>query len=400
MDERVWRLPGPRRFVRDIVAERGRGRHVLTVLPQALASDAVFTDGLGVAVLEEFARQSVSARRIYDAGETASALDTFSQALIFDDPPATVPGLLAHREVQQLVAVLAARDLGAAARGGLPEFLERVAVESHAANGQAQQLSIVAILARDQLPGFRGGASSDVAMTSIWWWARMARWDVAAYIADLAESPHLRGVLDDIRAESIAEVARWDLDLAEHLAVAWSGEPGQLPSLLKDWRVIPASAVNGGGHGGAGGLRPPGTVLASWDERAVEGWHDHLSVAACSLAAEPEKLSLLVWAAQARVLLPWIEERRSVLQARVSEMLGARRMAAILGEWFDQPIKADGLVEIGALDRVVQRALGSRHAEWRDASRRLREARNSLAHMRPLSLGKQQSLQAACQCLD
>jgi hypothetical protein len=137
-------------------------------------------------------------------------------------------------------------------------------------------------------------------------------------------------------------------------------------------------------------------VLASWDERAVEAWHDQLSVAACSLAAEPEKLSLLVWAAQARVLLPWIEEHRSALQTRVAEMLGSRRMTAILSGWFDPPIKADGLVEIGALDRVVQKALGSRDAEWRDASRRLRDARNCLAHMQPLSLGEQQSLLAAC----
>ena len=396
MDERVWRLPGPRGFVRDVVAERGRGRHVLAVLPQVLAADAIFTDSLGVAVLEEFARQSISARRIYDAGESASVLDTFSQALIFDNPPATVPALLTHREVEQLVAVVAARDLGTAARDGLPEFLARVELESHAAKNQAQRLSIVAILTRDELPGFRGGASSDVAMTSIWWWARMARWDVAAHIADLAERPHLQGVLDDVRAESIVEVARWDLDLAEHLAVAWAGEPNQLPSLLKDWRIVPAPAVNGSRYVGTGGLQPPEMVLASWDERAVEAWHDQLSVAACSLAAEPEKLSLLVWAAQARVLLPWIEEHRSALQTRVAEMLGSRRMTAILSGWFDPPIKADGLVEIGALDRVVQKALGSRDAEWRDASRRLRDARNCLAHMQPLSLGEQQSLLAAC----
>ena len=187
MDERVWRLPGPRSFVRDIVAERGRGRHVATVLPEALASDVQFTDGLGVAVLDEFARLSVSARRIYGAGQDRSILDTFSQALIFDDPPATVDELLRHPEVENTVAVVVARDLGTAARDGLPGFLERVELESHARMNQAQRLSIVAILARGQLPAFRGGASSDIAMTSIWWWARIARWDVAAHIADLAE---------------------------------------------------------------------------------------------------------------------------------------------------------------------------------------------------------------------
>jgi hypothetical protein len=395
MDERVWRLPGPRGFVRDIVAEYARGRHVATVLPEALASDVLFTDGLAVAVLDEFARQSVPARRIYAAGEDESILDTFSQALIFEDPPATVAELLGHPEAGNTVAVVVARDLNAAAQSGLPGFLQRVELESHALTGQAQRLSVIAILARGQLPAFRGGASSDIAMTSIWWWARIARWDVAAHIAGLAERAPLQGVLSDVRTESIVEIARWDLDLAEHLVTTWEGEPSRLPYLLKDWRCVSAPAMNGS-HGGTEGVQPPSLVLRSWDQRVVEGWHDQVSVATCSLAAEPEKLSRLVWAAQARVLLPWIEERRSALHIRVTEILGAPRLTAILREWFDPPVDANGLVEIGALDTVVRKVLGSRHSDVREASRWLREARNRLAHMRPLSLGDQESLLAAC----
>jgi hypothetical protein len=398
MDERVWRLPGPRGFVRDIVAEYARGRHVATVLPEALASDVLFTDGLAVAVLDEFARQSVPTRRIYAAGEDQSILDTFSQALIFEDPPATVAELLGHPEAGNTVAVVVARDLNTTARSGLPGFLQRVELESHALTGQPQRLSVIAILARGQLPAFRGGASSDIAMTSIWWWARIARWDVAAHIAGMAERAPLQGVLSDVRTESIVEIARWDLDLAEHLVTTWEGEPGRLPYLLKDWRCVSAPAMNGS-HGGTEGVQPPSLVLPSWDQRVVEGWHDQVSVATCSLAAEPEKLSRLVWAAQSRVLLPWIEERRSALHIRVTEILGAPRLAAILREWFDPPVDADGLVEIGALDTVVRKVLGSRHSDVREASRWLREARNRLAHMRPLSLGDQESLQAACRTL-
>jgi hypothetical protein len=399
MDERVWRLPGPRSFVRDVVAEYGRGRHVATVLPEMLASDAVFTDGLGVAVLDEFARQSVSARRIYDAGENTSILETVSQALIFEDSPATVSALLRHPEVENTVAVVVARELGTCARNGLSAFLERVELESHAATNYTQRLSVVAIVARGQLPGFRGGANSDIAMTSIWWWARIARWDVAAHIADLPERVPLQGVLADVRTESIVEVARWDLDLAERLVMTWEGEPRNLPSLLKDWRSVSAPSMNGSRHIGTDDLRPPNSVLPSWDQRVVEGWHNELSVTTCSLVAEPEKLGRLVWAAQARVLLPWIEERRATLQARVTELLGAQRLASMLYQWFDPPVKAEGLVEIGVLDRLIRRAFGSRNPEVRDASRWLREARNCLAHMRPLSLGEQQSLLVACQAL-
>jgi hypothetical protein len=398
MDERVWRLPGPRSFVRDIVAEHARGRHVTTVLPEALASDALFTDGLAVALQDEFTRQSVPIRRIYGVGADLPILDTFSQALIFEDPPVTVAELLRHPEAASTVAVVVARDLDTTARSGLPGFLERVELESHALTGQAQRLSVIAVLARDQLPAFRGGASSDIAMTSIWWWARIARWDVAAHIAGLAGHAPLQGVLSDIRTESIVEVARWDLDLAEHLVTTWDGEPSRLPSLLKDWRCVPPPVMNGG-YGALDGLQPPSLVLPSWDQRVVESWHDQVSVATCSLATDPEKLSRLVWAAQARVLLPWIEERRSTLHIRVVGILGPPRLAAVLREWFDPPVDAGGLVEIGALDTVVRKVLDSRHSGVRDASRWLREARNRLAHMRPLSLGDQESLLAACQPL-
>jgi hypothetical protein len=40
--------------------------------------------------------------------------------------------------------------------------------------------------------------------------------------------------------------------------------------------------------------------------------------------------------------------------------------------------------------------IGSGNPELRDAARRLREARNSLAHLRPLRLAEQESLVAAC----
>ncbi len=59
-------------------------------------------------------------------------------------------------------------------------------------------------------------------------------------------------------------------------------------------------------------------------------------------------------------------------------------------------MKADTLVEIGVLDKVVQMVIGSGNPELRDASRRLREARNSMAHMQPLNLAEQESLVAAC----
>ena len=122
-------------------------------------------------------------------------------------------------------------------------------------------------------------------------------------------------------------------------------------------------------------------------------------MSARTLAVAPEKLARVVWAAQARVLLPWIEERRAALYERVVIALGGRRLAEVLRNRFDPPVTADASMEIGTLDRVVQIAIGSSDPELCGAARQLRRARNWLAHMRPLSLAEQESLESACKHL-
>jgi hypothetical protein len=91
---------------------------------------------------------------------------------------------------------------------------------------------------------------------------------------------------------------------------------------------------------------------------------------------------------------------RSFVRDIVAEHARGRHVTTVLPEALASDAQfTDGLAVIGALDTVVRKALGSQHSDVRDASRWLRQARNDLAHMRPLSLGDQESLQAACQIL-
>ena len=406
MDDRVWRLPGPRSLIADVVAEHGRGRHVAVVLPKALAGAPDFTDGLAVVLLDEFASR-FDVQRIYDPGAGRSVLDAFCEALIMGDPPATIPDLLHHEGARDKVAVVVAADMSGTTRAELSKFLQRVELESHA-GCYGQRLSIVAIVTRDELPAFPGGTTSDIALTSIWWWGRIARWDVAAYIAGSGASRGTSeaGVLADVRAESIVEVARWDLDLAERLADLWAGDPAELPVLLgaecqdrarDDRSGLPPKAM--GTRGTWDDLRPPDALLGPWDSRRLDRWHEQPSGSGYSLAMTPGNLSRAVWAAQARVLLPWVEERRSTLLYQVKGVLGNRRFAELLRSSFEPPVKPDGSVEIGALDRLVRMTIGSSDPELCEVSRHLRQARNLLAHMTPLTLAQQESLISACKTL-
>lgn len=400
MDERVWRLPGPRGFVRDVVAEHRRGRHVAVVLPTMLAADAEFTDSLAVAIIDELGSQWASPRRIYDAGPDRSVLEALSEALIFHDQPATVAELLSHPEVKDTVAVLVTSDLSMCARGEVPVFLRDVERQAHG-YGTAGWLSIVVIVARCELPAFSVGTSSDTVLTTTWWWGRVARWDAAAHIAGLSRAG---GILDDVRAESITEVARWDLDLAEHLAESWSGDPAGLPALLNpgvrtDSAGRPPFPLPRSAMVGPAGLRPPDELLAFWDAGLIGGWHDTICPAPAALADDPARLDRWLWAAQARVLLPWIEERSAVLLGEVTDVLGPARLTEVLRTRFSPPASRDALIEIAVLDKVVRVAIGSARPELRDASRRLRDARNSLAHLRSLALAEQEGLIEACRFL-
>jgi hypothetical protein len=402
----MWRLPGPRGFLADIVAEHSRGRHVAVVLPEALAAAPGFTDGLAVALLDEFASR-FDVQRVYDAGPGRSVLDAFREALVMGEPPATVADLLGHEETRDRVAVVVAADLSGAARAGLPAFLQRVALESHA-SGYGQRLSIVAVMTRGELPAFPGGTTSDLTLTSIWWWGRIARWDVAAHIAGLgaARGAGQAGVLAAVRAESIVEVARWDLDLAERLTGQWTGDPAELPAVLGEQCRERANGSRGGLPPAAAGtrgawdnLRPPDALLGPWDRRQLDRWHEQPSGSGRWLATTDGGLSRVVWAAQARVLLPWVEERRSALLYRAKEALGQRRFADVLHHSFQPPVTPDGSVEIGVLDRLVRMTIGSADPELCEAARHLRQARNLLAHMTPLTLAHQESLVSASKTL-
>jgi hypothetical protein len=323
------------------------------------------------------------------------------------EPPATIADLLSHEEARDKVAVVVAADMSGAARAGLPVFLQRVELESHA-TGYGQRLSIVSIMTRDELPAFPGGTTSDITLTSIWWWGRIARWDVAAHIAGLSTSQGAgqTGVLAAVRAESIVEVARWDLDLAERLADQWTGDPADLPVVLgeecRDRARGDRSGLTSDARGTRGAwddLRPPDALLGPWDSRQLDRWHEQPSGSGRLLAMTAGGMSRVVWAAQARVLLPWVEEHRSALLYRVKESLGNRRFADVLHNSFQPPVTPDGSVEIGVLDRLVRMTIGSSDPELCEVSRHLRQARNLLAHMTPLTLANQESLVSACKTL-
>ncbi len=388
MDERIWSLPGPGSLITDTLSELKRGRHVCIVLPAGMADDPAITDSLAAAVLDAAGRLT-TARRVFAEPEADSLLEVFARAVDLDDPPATVPELLSHHLGAGTIFVTVAGEHGRGHQDEFATFLQRVEQDTHNAPADGR-VSLVVICGRTALPTFRGGERSEVSLATLWWWNRIARWDTAAHIRRVDRPRISDRILADIRDETIVEVARWDLSLAERLSQDWSGDPAELPEHLGECppEEQPAEA------GERCGQRPPDSLVEMWDKGGIDGWHD-----VHSPAPSPRQLRRLVWAAQARIILPWIEQRREVLQQRTIEKMGRKRFNEALQSMFDPPLTDAGLVEIGDLYQVINARLGGTEPTLRSTAWRLRDARNKAAHLDPLPLAELNELVNACRDL-
>lgn len=395
MDERVWHLPGPRGVIRDALREFDRRRHVAIVLPHAMAEDSTITGGLVQELVRELNRIAETQELPPDP-DASSLLNALSRALVWEDyPPATLSDLLAHQSTYGRVVVLLASDLPKQQQDELPELLRRLETETRPVPA-SERLTLVCVGHRGHLPHFAGGESSDVNLATVWWWNRVARWDVAAHISHDVQQSGAR-VLSDVRSETIVEIAKWDLDMAELLEHTWSGDPSSINDCLTTGKYVSVTHDVPEGAGTCG-RRPSKSVIDHWDAGHLDGWHDAHHPHARVLLRKQRYLDRLVWAAQARILMPWIEERRAALHDRTIEALGDEAFEAAL-ENYCPARNANGLVEIGDLKKVINARIGRTDPWLQSAAHRLHTARNALAHLTPLPFSELTELAAACQGL-
>lgn len=353
-----------------------------------MAADPELTDSLAVEIISQLEQFHLDPRRVHDDPEALSVLQIIGSAVVYFEPPATVLDLLWHRDAASTVAVVVTTDLPKQRQSELPGLLARLETETRSAASD-DRLTVVTIGDRQHLP--RGGESSGVALATVWWWNRVARWDVAAHISQAGPPTGETRVLADVKTETIVEIARWNLDLAARMAKSWSGDPQDISNFLEA-QDISTQTIDCTDRCGP---RPPESLIELWDRQLVDGWHDSCSISAHALCSQPKRIDRLVWAAQARVLLPWIEEHREILYGHVKKLMGQRRLQSALADLFEPPLTASGLVEIGPLKRIVEVRIGNTDTAVRAAARRLHDARNHLAHLEPLGLAQLRELVVA-----
>ncbi|WP_405654595.1 hypothetical protein [Streptomyces sp. RK9] len=292
------------------------------------------------------------------------------------------------------------RALGAAAKdvGLPPEKRPRVMVTS--------RLQDLPSLLPDEL-------ELELATSAVhWWWGTMGRLDTATLLAGLRGSlipgpsrtsgAALRTrVLRAVREEVVGELSGPDIGLAMELLGRWDGSDRTLDESLRACLVALRRDLGSDCpaiRSGAGVQhKPPSALRQAWADGIVQSWEGRPRVHPAVWhrdggSGRPDQLNILVSQAQARVLMPWLEDAR-------------RRLAEVALAYVNRPVKE--LVELHMRNRLpdyrtrpertfrcaepgdLLRACNEEHVRLPSEERRLLRslvaARNALSHREALS---------------
>lgn len=392
MDEGIWQLPGPARLITETVREVNRGRHAAVVIPAILANDQMFVAGLvrsltaALWVANEYPKLVTA----HDTNDDDGPLQWLGHALEVDDRLHCTAQLLDHPDAAEKTAVFDCSTLHTKRCQEVSAMFTRLVAESRPRPADRRP-RLVMVCTRAALPQL-GTDHTDVTFETLWWWGRLSRWDIAAQIVPTIEASTAPGVLRDVRLETVIEVCRWDLRLADQLAESWDGDPESLPTLIAEANEGPTEVFSRKSPRNSG-RRPQGDLADCWDAGTVNLWHDECTASIRATPATAEALKHAVWAAQARVLMPWIEERRQLVADDLLRSHGRAAVRAVLGNNLSPASNGiSEILEVGPLFVAVRELSGRRRPALRDAAFLLWKARNKLAHLQALTTDEQREL--------
>ncbi|MDN4488636.1 hypothetical protein QQX10_10700 [Demequina sp. SYSU T00039] len=366
--------------MRDVAQAATRGQHTLVLLPETMLADANLR-----ADLRERIAELVRARALSvfdpDASDLVAAL---SDAVYLGDDVATLPELLTHDEVAGRAFVLDASELDSRHRKQLADLLRRLDAESRAVSVE-NRATFVVLAGLDDGLARAGDASGGVALRTVWFWNRVARWDVAAWLKLHDPARDFSSLASEIRLETVIEAARWNLSRALALWKGWDGSPGHLLGLVAVGEEGPSGDLPS--FASDHRIKPPAGCAEDWNRGMVEFWHGAMTLLPAGPGLVRSDVDRLIWQAQVRVLLPWIELQRIRLVQATRERLGAERFAeqVRLYDASSNSLEDGGdVVEIGPLAFILVRTLGKTAPQFTDTAHVLRKARNKLAHLDPL----------------
>ncbi len=359
----MWSLPGPAQFAATARTRLADGYSVFAGLPGAIVADDGFRVGLLDAI--DFRCQEIGDCAGTDRPLPSVVAERFGIDDIEPGPDAAAM-LARHDTMLERSLVVTVSDK--------PDHIARWADFALGFTAAARVMPAGSRPRLLILGGHACAAALDGAqlIEHLWWWGVLDRLDTASFVQRRLTSL----VRDDLRRDTIAEIAGFDLELADYLVAEWDGDERTLPAALAGFtgpgwpavripRGLPASSTALGA--------PPAAMLPMWDQGLADAW-DAFAVYLHPCSAPADVLRARIWRAQVRCLMPLIDEERA-------------RIAA----WLRRDVRAlrdDEMLEPGDLYAVMQASPALK--SWRGGYRYrlvrwLRDARNRLAHLSVLT---------------
>lgn len=369
-----WRLPGPYRFAETLAADLGDGRSAIALLPSV-----GFPAGIQAAVRERLPEIEVNRLRIDELAESRGrVVDSLYDQLRLDRAGSgdrvDAGALVRHAE-------LGRRLIWVDCRGAQPSQIELwiTFLEQYAAVAAEVPLHHRTVFAT-LCDGRDSGALSDSLplLAKRWWWGVVSPLDTRVLVAEALRGRSWRPAF----AETVAEVAGFDLALVELLVEEWDGSLSRLRPLLSDYPVYASAAGREWSPRPSARPRPPLDSLAAWGLGVVNAWEDQgpHPHACFTCATKPSELKRLIWLGQVRGLMPRIELERQALAEWVRE-----RRNLLRPRWDGRDIRS---LEVNELRWIFEETPFRNDKKRSPLARWLHEARNRIAHLDTLEVAK------------
>jgi hypothetical protein len=353
-----WSLPGPHSFVRDIVAHVQDGRSVYVLLPE------------NPLPMLQTAVHNLLGETHWRSLEVPAKTSTSPAAWLFDQ---FIPNKesAALRSATELVADASFQGwfvwLTGVNSENFEQWCEFLLEFAHASRsltkGVQTSLIIVCQGSTASLP-----TPKEAGIATLSWNGRLDRLDIALHAA-LSVNRKPSSLERELIVATIAELAAWDLALLDQLAIVdlvpllepkamlieYASQCWEEPNLSGDWWTGKCYEVTG-----------------------------QLRLHTCFLAqSSQDELTKLIWRAQVGVLMPYIEEKRRVYLGRYRHLLSP--VVVQYGRELPRKVEVAELEVSLLLSQLRKANKVNVNREDLNHLSDLKEARNALAHLRPVA---------------
>ncbi|MEU2254430.1 hypothetical protein ABZ540_14815 [Nocardia xishanensis] len=365
------RLPGPARFVADVVAELELGKSVVLVFPDSLAES-----GIADAILDDIAAEGARAEYCEPSAEPfpTRILSTFGADPVSErafDEWETIIGWEPWHESWVLIPGWQHHDVA--------EIVDRWPAQLTACGLATEDRPKLVIAVR--LADLPRKAISHLDRSGIavhWWWGVLDRLDTETRLAAVSDRR-----LDPIGAAVVTELSGWDLHCIDYLVDNWDRTTTGLPAVVRGYQHTASSQAWSAGADARSTVRrgttaPPAELEQPWRDGLVDRWGQSIRWAPHTLddAAVTQRL----WMAHNRILIPHVDEERSHLVELILKKATPQALEGLFR-------RDDDIIEIGSLVWLVEARGVDIDRRNRQRLHTFRDLRNNLAHRKPIPDG-------------